>query len=51
MNEERSITADQAFGILAAEHAQLIVQNRLLQAENVQLRAKLSELTPKEPTA
>ena len=40
------MTPEQAFGILAAEHADVVVANRLMRARIAELEAKVRELTP-----
>ena len=40
------ITSDKAFGILAAAHAETVVENRLLRAQVAILEAQLREATP-----
>ena len=41
-----NITPEQAFGILAAAHADTVVENRLLRSQLTLLEAKVRELTP-----
>ena len=45
-DKDVNITPAQAFGILAAAHAETIVENRLLRSQVAILSAKVNELTP-----
>ena len=40
------MTPEQAFGILAAAHAETVVDNRLLRSQILALETKIKELTP-----
>ena len=46
MDGDWRMTPEQAFGILAAAHAEVVVENRLLRSQLAVLEAKVKELTP-----
>lgn len=49
-SEQQPLTAEQAFGILSAAHAELVVENRLLRTTLAQANQRIAELTPKAET-
>ena len=40
------MTPEQAFGVLSAEFAETVVENRIMRVKIVELEAKVKELTP-----